>query len=384
MNSMAAPDFAKIIASYDRVALVLQGGGALGAYQAGVYEALVQHNIQPSWVAGVSIGAINAALIVGNPPQQRCAALEEFWATIAPPGAWAPMERVWRYFADAGTGIALLNQLSAWRTLMEGQPGFFRPRPASPWIVPAGSSGATSFYDTSPLRETLERLVDFDRINSGETRLGLGAVNVRTGNYVYFDSAKQKIGVEHVMASGALPPGFAAIEIDGEPYWDGGLVSNTPLYHVLEDHPRRSTLVFQVDLWSATGEMPADMPGVLERQKEIGYSSRTRFNTDALEYVQAMRNNIAQLLEKLPANLAKEPEVLALREVASPALINIVHLIYRRKIYERDSKDYEFSHISMQDHWQSGREDTQATLQHPDWLELPKGASGTVTHDILR
>jgi NTE family protein len=379
-----APDFAKITQPYDRVALVLQGGGALGAYQAGVYEGLHENHIQPSWVAGVSIGAINAALIAGNAPERRCAALREFWDTVAPPVAWSPLAEMWRWLAADSPSIGVLNQLSAWRTMIEGQPGFFRPRSTSPWIAAAGSSDATSFYDTSPLKATLERLIDFDRINAGETRLGLGAVNVRTGNYVYFDSAQQKIGVEHVMASGALPPGFPAVDIEGELYWDGGLVSNTPLFHVLEDLPRRNTLVFQVDLWSARGEAPPDMPGVLMRQKDITYSSRTRFNTDTIKFEHAMRNNIAHLLEKLPAALRNAPEAVALRSCASTALINIVHLVYRRGMYERDSNDYEFSHATMRGHWQSGCEDTRATLQHPDWLVLPTGADGTVTHDLNR
>jgi NTE family protein len=383
------PDFAAIIRPYDRVALVLQGGGALGAYQGGVYEALQENHILPNWVAGVSIGAINAALIAGNAPERRCAALREFWATVAPPGAWSPVAEMWRWLAADSPSIGLLNQLSAFRTMIEGQPGFFRPRPASPWIASLGiagpgGSGATSFYDTTPLKATLERLIDFDRINAGETRLGLGAVNVRTGNYVYFDSTRQKIRAEHVMASGALPPGFPAVDIDGELYWDGGLVSNTPLFHVLEDLPRRNTLVFQVDLWSATGDAPPDMPGVLMRQKDITYSSRTRFNTDTIKYEQTLRTNIAHLLEKLPPALRNEPEAVALRSCACTALINIVHLIYRRGTYESDSSDYEFSHATMRGHWQSGCDDTRATLQHPEWLVLPSGADGTVTHDLAR
>ena len=231
---------------------------------------------------------------------------------------------------------------------------------------------------------TLERLIDFDRINSGETRLGLGAVNVRTGNYVYFDNKEQTIGVEHVMASGALPPGFPAIEIDGQFYWDGGLVSNTPLFHVLEDHPRRNTLVFQVDLWSARGDVPRDLPGVLERQKDIIYSSRTRFNTDAIQQEQVLRTNLINLLDKLPPELRDSAEATALRQAMHPAYINVVHLIYRRKHYEIDSKDYEFSHATMRSHWQSGRNDTAATLKHPDWLELPPGGCGMVTHDLHR
>jgi NTE family protein len=186
------------------------------------------------------------------------------------------------------------------------------------------------------------------------------------------------------MASGALPPGFPAVEIDGEFYWDGGLVSNTPLYHILEDHPRRHTLVFQVDLWSATGELPTDLTSVAERQKDIVYSSRTRFNTDTIKLEQRMRSNLAALLERLPADLHDTPEALALRDVAHPAFINVLHLIYRRKHYETDSKDYEFSHTTMRTHWRSGREDTTATLAHPEWIAMPPDGSGMVTHDVDR
>ncbi|WP_244433738.1 patatin-like phospholipase family protein [Azospirillum sp. B506] len=254
---MRDESFADLIAPYDRVALVLQGGGALGAYQAGVLEGLFKHDIHPTWVAGVSIGAINAALIAGNPPERRCTALSEFWSRIAPPSPWEGAEALWRRLDPDGPSIAVLNQWSAWRTALSGQPGFFRPRAAVEWAAAGPFAGPTSFYDTAPLKKTLEDLIDFDRINRGDIRLSLGAVDVQTGNSIYFDTETHRIGPEHVMASGALPPGFAPVEIDGGHYWDGGLVSNTPLDHVLEDQPRRDTLVFQVDLWSATARCPA-------------------------------------------------------------------------------------------------------------------------------
>jgi NTE family protein len=253
-----------------------------------------------------------------------------------------------------------------------------------PWLHQPGVLEATSFYDTTPLRATLTSLVDFDRLNSGETRLSVGAVNVRTGNYVYFDTAQQRIEPEHIMASGALPPGFPAIEIDGEWYWDGGVVSNTPLQYVLDDKPRRDTLVFQVDLWSAKGAEPRDIAEVLERRKDITYSSRTRLNTDTLEYEQKLRNNIHSLLDKLPASLRDAPEVAFLRAEACPALINIIHLIYRQKSYERGCKDYEFSALTMREHWRAGHEDTAKTLRHVDWLKPPAERTGTITHDLHR
>jgi len=221
---------------YDKqIALVLQGGGALGSYQAGVYKAVAEHGYQPDWVAGISIGAINAAIIAGNAPQDRVARLREFWDQVSSPSAsWLdlPLD-VWR---------DTMRRLSAMSALMFGQPGFFQPNLMRCWTT---GTLPTSYYDTSDLRDTLERLVDFDRINARETRFSVGAVNVRTGNFAYFDNARQTIRPEHVMASGALPPGFPAIEIDGEFYWDGGLVSNTPLRYILERVPRRSTLVSQ-------------------------------------------------------------------------------------------------------------------------------------------
>ena len=259
--------------------LVLQGGGALGAYQGGVYEALAETKQCPNWVAGISIGAINAALIAGNPPEKRVERLREFWEGVsALPFGVAPPP-----LPDGVTSIGrtrdLLNETNATIAMLFGVAGFFRPRiPAAPF-QPPGTLAAISYYDTEPLRATLERMVDFDRINSGAVRLSVGAVNVRTGNFLYFDSSECKIDVRHVMASGALPPGFPPIEIDGEFYWDGGLVSNTPLQHVLDQPGSDRRLVFQVDLFPARGEMPATIADVSEREKDIRYSSRTRLNT---------------------------------------------------------------------------------------------------------
>lgn len=386
MASMAGkqPNFKKYAEDYETVALVLQGGGALGAYQAGVYEALAEHDLQPSWVSGVSIGSINAALIAGNPVEKRTAALREFWETVAPPIAWEPVEGLVQLLTADGAGQTLAHHFSAFRALLAGQPGFFRPRIPSPILGVGGSVDTASFYDTTPLKQTLERLVDFDRINAKETRVSFGAVNVRTGNYIYFDNTRQLIGPEHIMASGALPPGFAAVEVDGEFYWDGGLVSNTPLFNVLEETPRRNSLVFQVDLWSALGILPKTMAGVLERQKDITYSSRTRQNTDAERTTQGLRNALARVLDKLPKEMDNDPDVIHLRRNACPALINIVHLIYQRKRHELDNKDYEFSHRTMRSHWDCGREDTLAALEHPDWLKMPKGLTGMLTHDAHR
>jgi NTE family protein len=239
---------------FECVALLLQGGGALGAYQGGVYEALAEANIHPDWIAGISIGAINGAIIAGNPPHSRVDRLREFWTQVTSSTPWDWSNNPFVDLARSDHTRNLLNQMSAGLAASFGAAGFFSARPLMPWLQPGGTLGATSFYDTNSLRNTLERLVDFDRINAGMTRFSAGAVNVRTGNFVYFDSTTHKIRPEHVMASGALPPGFAAVEIEGEQYWDGGLVSNTPLQWVIESSPRRQdTLAFQVDLWSARG-----------------------------------------------------------------------------------------------------------------------------------
>src|ERR1700752_5419301 len=275
---------------FECVTLLLQGGGALGAYQGGVYEALAAANIHPDGIPGISIGAINAAIIPGNPPNSRVDRLREFWTHVT---SSAPSDWLGNPFGDLARSDDtrnLLNQMSANFAVASGATGFFSARAMMPWFQPNGTLGATSFYDTSDLNHTLERLADFDRLNAGLTRFSAGAVNVRTGNFVYFDTNTHKITPEHVMASGALPPGLPAIEIEGEHYWDGGLVSNTPLQWVVESEPRRDTLAFQVDLWSARGEFPRTMLDVMTREKEIRYSSRTRAGTDEFKLRQRLRN----------------------------------------------------------------------------------------------
>ena len=243
-SARSRPDF-------ECVALLLQGGGALGAYQGGVYEALAEADLHPDWVAGISVGAINSAIIAGNPPEQRVAKLRTFWEEITAAPSWAWSADAVARLARGDAARRFWNQASAAAAIYGGVPGFFTPRLPGPWLWPDGSIEATSWYETGKLRTTLERLVDFERINGGEMRASLGAVNVRSGNFVYFDTETHVIRPEHVLASGALPPGFPAIEIEGQHYWDGGLVSNTPLQWVLQDGPRQDTLAFQVDLWSA-------------------------------------------------------------------------------------------------------------------------------------
>jgi NTE family protein len=270
--------------------------------------------------------------------------------------------------------------MSAGFALTRGARGFFAVRPVPPWLQPVGTIEATSFYNTSALKRTLERLVDFDRLNAGVTRFSGGAVNVRTGNFVCFDSTTHTIGPEHIMASGALPPGFPAVEIEGEQYWDGGLVSNTPLQWVVDAEPRRDTLAFQVDLWRARGEFPRNMFEVMTREKEIRYSSRTRAGTDQFKYVQRLRHALAGLLEKLPEDLKSSPEARLLGSAADRTVYNIVHLIYRAKAYKGHSKDYEFSQHGGA--LASRLHDARRTLRHRGLLERPTNIAGVFTFDL--
>ena len=369
---------------YDVVALVLQGGGALGAYQAGVYEGLHEAGIRPNWLAGISIGALNAAIIAGSPEAERVARLREFWETIcAAPVEWPAGEGLPNAMPFAFDMRSLHNAMAAMRALFQGQPGFFKPRFPPPFWSPFAGDGATSFYDTSPLTQTLERLVDFDRLNSGEVRVSVGAVNVRTGNLTYFDTAERRLGAKHFMASGALPPGFPAVEIDGEHYWDGGVVSNTPLSRVLSSEPR-DTLTFQVDLWSARGRVPRDLMELSSRQKDIQYSSRTRAITDHALRMQKMRQALQRTMAKLPETAMQDPEIRAIADLARHRSYNIIHMIYQSKIYEGHSKDYEFGLNAMRAHWQSGLDDIRRTLADPQRLAPPAPELGIVTHDIHR
>lgn len=360
---------------FDRIALLLQGGGALGAYQAGVYEALIATELHPDWVVGISIGAINAAIIAGNAPERRVDKLRQFWEEITTPAVGFDADVV-GLFGRGEAARTVINQVSAAVVASAGTQGFFRPRVPNPWFHPAGTIEATSYYDTRSLRATLERLVDFDRVNSDKkhTRLSVGAVNVRSGNLVYFDTAKQVVGPEHVMASGALPPGFPAIEIEGEHYWDGGLVSNTPLQWLVTNsrvtgEQLPDALVFQVDLWSARGEFPRNLAEVATRQKEIQYSSRTRAFTDFINRVHNVEHSVARLLDQLPEEFKRSEEAKFLASIGQRHAYNLVHLIYRPRGYEGDSKDYEFSRLSMTEHWRSGYHDAVRTLRHPQVLE---------------
>jgi NTE family protein len=365
---------------FERIALALQGGGALGAYQGGVYQALAEAKLHPDWIAGISIGAVNSALIAGNAPEKRVERLRAFWETVSEPPFGV------RVIPGLATESTLMhksvNQMRSLGILLGGAPGFFTPRVPPPFLHPPGSPGALSFYDVAPLRATLERLVDFDRLNAGEMRFCVGATNVRTGNFAYFDSTTHKIGVDHVIASGSLPPGFPSTEIEGEHYWDGGLVSNTPLRWVLDSTPRKDTLAFQIDLWNANGEFPRDLIESEVRQKDIRFSSRTRAATNEFKQKQLLRRAAAKLLEQLPGKLRQTPEAELLAEEADDKVYNFIELIYRSKNYEGTSKDYEFSRLTMEEHWTSGYNAAVRTLLHPEVLERPRGLGGVMTFDV--
>ena len=364
---------------FERIALLLQGGGALGSYQAGAYEALSEANIEPDWVAGISIGSVNSALIVGNPPELRVARLREFWEEIT----GGPLAVPWIEGEIKGDYLhSLVNKFRAMSVIFDGAPNFFKPRYPPPFLHAPGTIEALSFYDTAPLLATLERLVDFDRINAGKMRLSVGATNVRTGNIAYFDTTTHVIRPEHIRASGALPPGFPPVEIDGEFYWDGGVVSNTPLQWVLESGPREDTLAFQIELWSAPGEMPRDLTEVDMRTKEIRYASRSQLGTDQFKKAQHLRRAVDHLLKQLPGDRRNDPEWKLLEAEADEKVYNMVHLIYRASKYDGSGMDYQFSRRTMEEHWRAGYNDCIRTLRHPEVLQRPSNAEGFSTFDF--
>lgn len=338
----------------DTVALVLQGGGALGSFQGGVIEELAVTGIEVDWVAGISIGAVNAALFAGNPPEKRLEAIHAFWdkVTSALPEFLPPMSDHAREITHAW---------SAGAVMFGGVPGFFSPRPIPPAFATPGTPEALSFYDTTPLRETLDQLIDWDLLNTGPVRLSVGAVNLQSGNFRYFDTRDERIDVRHIMASGALPPGLPPVEIDGCWYWDGGLVSNTPLTHVL-DRQEAEMLVFQVDLFPAANDLPRTMTDVMGREKEIRFSSRTRAISDERLRLRSAREKVRRLLDRLPEHVADEPEVQAVRELVTEYPVNIVQLIYRANAWEGGSRDFEFSTRTMHEHWEAGRSAVAETM----------------------
>ena len=369
----------------DHVVLVLQGGGALGSFQAGVYEQLAALDVDIDWVAGISIGAVNAAIIAGNPPEQRLAKLRAFWNKVS-----GGMPNFWLLENDhirEAAHLAAAGVVAAF-----GVPGFFRPHSLPNFLQPMGTKEAISLYDTSPLAETLNDLIDWDLLNDGPVRLSVGAVDVESGNFVYFDTRGPggehhrdgRIDVRHIMASGALPPGLPPIEIDGRHYWDGGIVSNTPLAHVVDHQCDDDMLVFQVDLFPAEGPMPRELTDVWSRQKDIQYSSRTRHVTDSYLRSRMEHHAIRRVLDKLPPEMAGDPDVVRLRGMINEGALNIVHLIYRSRAWESGARDFEFSRSTMLDHWMQGMEAVDGVMHKGDLIASNILDGSTATFDLDR
>lgn len=360
-----------------QIALLLQGGGALGAFQAGVYQGMEEAGYTPDWIVGTSIGGIQGAILAGNPPEARLERLQAFWDRITRP-EWLPAP------AWDNPYRGLYNRSYAQLATTLGQPGFYHPRCwDSPLLAPRGTEGARSLYSIAPLRSTLEDLIDFDRINAAPPRLSLGATHIRKGHNVYFDSARQRIELEHVLASGALPPAFPPIEIDGELYWDGGVVSNTPLEQVIDALPRQSTLCFMVDLFNAEGEAPDDLEEVQDRHKDITYASRSAGHIHYYQRFHRLRRIINHLIHQLPAEQQQDPEIQQLALYGCTTSMSIVHMIYRSVATETHSKDYNFSRASVHDHWQSGLRDARTAFEQEHWMHTGPGDLGVAIEEIV-
>jgi NTE family protein len=360
-----------------RIVLVLQGGGALGAYQAGVYQALHEHDLVPEWVVGTSIGAVNAALISGNVPASRLQRLKQFWDRIAHPDG-VDMAAI----SDAQRRVQIhVNTLD---TTLRGVPGFFAPRWYS--LFPFGLAVApddASFYDTRALEATLRELVDFDYLNApGGTRLTINAVKVTSGELAHFDSKRGRIGPEHVRASGSLPPGFPPVRIDGDLYWDGGLYSNTPLESVLADLPPGDTLCFMVDLWSASGSEPATLDEVRTRQKDVTYASRTQRHI--ADYVKAHRlqRKMRDLYLRLPPEQRTPEDMRELGALGCDSTLHIVRLRYAGHDWHMAAKDINFSRGSIEWRWNQGYADAQRAVKHAGWLRQVSAGAAVVVHEL--
>lgn len=355
-----------------QIVLVLQGGGALGAYQAGVYQGLMEGGIEPDWVIGTSIGAINGALIAGNAPGRRVERLQEFWARLG--------NR--RGFDAAWSPAFLIGPLANLHTLTQGVAGFFEGNPRAPWGIhfPVGIERA-AFYTTEPLKRTLSELVDFDHINSRNTRLTVGAVSVRSGEMRYFDSRDMALGPEHIMASGALPPGFPAVRIDGEPYWDGGLYSNTPVEVVLDDNPRRDSLIISVNIWQPSGSEPGTIWQVLGRQKDIQYASRGKSHVMRQEQIHRLRHVIRELGNRLSDEERNDPEVRELLDYGCGTTMHLVRLLSPRLDREDHTKDIDFTRAGIRTRWQAGYEHAQRVIAEQPWVCHVDPLQGVLIHE---
>jgi NTE family protein len=369
-QSATAP--AKERAIKEQVVLVLQGGGALGAYQAGVYEALMEGGIEPDWVIGTSIGAINGAIIAGNEPANRIARLREFWDGVSRKSA---LDQLW-------PSTIFGNSLANLSTITSGIPGFFTPNPQAIWgpTFPLGIEKA-SYYSTEPLRETLGRLVDFEHLGRRHVRLSVGAVNVRTSEMRYFDSQAMPLAAAHVMASGALPPAFPAITIEGESYWDGGIYSNTPIEVVLDDVPRRNSLIFSVNVWQPTGRHPTTIQQVMARHKDIQFASRGRSHVARQAQIHRLRHVVRELANRLPAESRADPVVKDLAEYGCGTLMHLVRLLSPRLDGEDHTKDIDFTRAGIERRWKAGYDHAHKVLAEKPWEGPVDTLAGVAIHE---
>ena len=354
-----------------QVVLVLQGGGALGAYQAGVYHALHENDIEPDWIVGTSIGAINASLIAGNVRADRLERLKEFWTRMAyrPP-----------FGVPAWTGLP--DTLAYWNTILRGIPAFFEPNPAAflGTHVPLRVDSA-GFYSTAPLEKTLRELVDFSLVNQCRPRLTVGAAHVRTSEMKYFDSRDGEIGVKHIMASGALPPAFPAVRIDGELYWDGGILSNTPTEVIFDDNPRKNSLIFAVHLWNPMGEEPGSILEILNRHKDIQYSSRVASHITRQRQMHRMRHVIRELAKLLPEEARRTQQAQALAAFGCHTTMHVVRLLAPRLENENHTKDVDFSPSSIRMRWEAGYTKTMRALEQAPWENEFDPLEGVILHE---
>lgn len=357
---------------YHKIVYLFQGGGALGAYQAGVFEGLSACNRPPDWMIGTSVGAINAAIIAGNHPENRVAKLKEFWGTVS-----SPLSN----FIMPTDNDAIRKWVNLWYThwtIIYGQPGFFKPRLTNPWLDTKSSPDKISFYDTAELKKTIERLVDFEIINQRKVRLTLGCVRLEDDELVYFDNKHHDIGSEHIMASAALPPGFPAVKIEGKYYWDGGISSNTPLSVVLADLAPEKLLCFIVNLFSSREELPKSMLDVLKRRKDIEFAGRYESMLAAFCELNHLKHTIHEL--------RKGKETPSLLNKSNPmthfSALNLVKFHYRDRTFDLWSKDFEFSRQSIQEHYQMGYNNVQNALKNPSWLDVIPDNASIVRHNF--
>ncbi|MGQ0673776.1 MAG: patatin-like phospholipase family protein [Hyphomicrobium sp.] len=356
-----------------QIVLVLQGGGALGAFQAGVYAALHEAGIEPDWVIGTSIGAINGALIVGNEPENRVAALREFWQSMAQKPLW----QMWSPFPQ------LNASLGYWSTLTAGVPGFFSPNPLAfcGLHVPLGAENA-GYYSTAPLERTLSQLVDVSLISRNRTRLTVGAAQVRTSRMRYFDSREEEIGIRHIMASGALPPAFPPIRIDGELYWDGGIMSNTPAEAIFDDSDRQDSLVFAVHMWNPAGAEPNTLWEVMHRHKDIQYSSRVATHVARQAQAHRLRHVINELAGFIPGDVRERDEVRRLTEHGCLTRMHVVRLLAPGLDKEDHTKDVDFSRAGIRNRWEAGYRKTLAMIEAAPWTREVDPLDGVYLHEL--